>query len=242
MSGAANDPTSRIRASLLEALAAKSDPLDTLLRTCRACYDVLPADGMAVSLSTGSGHRQTVYASDATSERIESLQFTLGEGPCIDAIVERGPVLVPDLSESTDRWPVFVTESVSLRLGAIFAFPLQTGAIAIGSLDLYRMDIGWLTDPELATALRVSDVITLALLGLATAEHDTDLDRRWLGDMPHNIDVVHQATGMLAARYRITASSALARLRAYAFTSGRLLEEVARDITTRQLRLEDIDT
>lgn len=236
------DPVSAIRASLLRALRSRADPVTVLLNTCTDCLGVVAADGMAVAVSTRSGHRQLVFASDPTVERIESLQFTLGEGPCIDAAADRGPVLVPDLTESPSRWPVFVTELPALPMMAIFAFPLQAGAIALGSLDLYRERPGVLDGAELATALRAGDVITVALLGLAAVEHGTDLDPRWLGDSPHNIDVVHQATGMLVAHYRIPAGAALARLRAYAFVSGRLLEEVARDLTTRHLRLEDIDS
>ncbi|MGW0176348.1 GAF domain-containing protein [Rhodococcus sp. NPDC003322] len=238
MSTRDEDPVAAIRASLLQALRSRTDPLEALLHTCSACLEILAADGMSIALSTSSGHRQTIFASDPVVERIEALQFTLGEGPYIDAVADRGPVLVPDLAESSDRWPVFVTELASLRVAAIFAFPLQAGAIALGSLGLYRESPGLLDGDELATALRVGDVITVALLGLATVEPD----RRWLSDAPRNIDVVHQATGMLVAHYRIPASAALARLRAYAFVAGRLVEEVARDLTTRQLPLGDIDT
>ncbi|MFF0816343.1 GAF and ANTAR domain-containing protein [Rhodococcus sp. NPDC003318] len=240
MSDQGADPVDTIRASLLQALRSHRDPLEALVRTCQASLEVLAADGMSVAVATGSGYPQTVFASDETVERIESLQFTLGVGPCIESIAERGPVLVPDLAESSDRWPVLVSELATLPVGAIFAFPLQAGSIALGSLNLYRNAPGFLDTTELARALRIGDVITIALLGLAAVEHDAELDRR-LAHAPHNSDVVHQATGMLVSHYQIPASAALVRLRAYAFASGRLVEEVARLLTTRQLRLEDID-
>ena len=53
-------------------------------RICRACVDGLDIDGAAISLHTASALRQTLYAGDPTSDLLEELQFTLGEGACID--------------------------------------------------------------------------------------------------------------------------------------------------------------
>jgi AmiR/NasT family two-component response regulator len=46
---------------------------------------------------------------------------------------------------------------------------------------------------------------------------------------------VHQATGMVLAQMRVTAQDALARMRAHAFVTGRLLIDVADDIVARRL-------
>jgi hypothetical protein len=52
---------------------------------------------------------------------------------------------------------------------------------------------------------------------------------------------VHQATGMLIAALRIPAAQALVRLRGYAFATGRLVDDVARDIVARRLSPFDLD-
>ncbi len=49
---------------------------------------------------------QTVCATDDVSEALETLQFTLGEGPCVQAVSTGRPVLVSDLRRPT-RWPRF---------------------------------------------------------------------------------------------------------------------------------------
>jgi ANTAR domain-containing protein/GAF domain-containing protein len=222
----------RLRAAVAAALSDPEGDSEPLRRVCMACTDLLPVDGASVSVMTGTQYRETLYASDDMMSVVESLQFTLGEGPCFDAFLHRRPVLVPDLATySTTAWPVFASEIAAYPIGAIFAFPLQAGAIAIGAMDLYRRKAGWLTTAELATALQVVDLAALAVLGLRYGLHEGE----WLADLPHNREVVHQAVGMLIAEYRIPPDQALARLRGYAFAAGRTVEDVATDLTTRRM-------
>jgi hypothetical protein len=47
---------------------------------------------------------------------------------------------------------------------------------------------------------------------------------------------VHQASGMISGQLDINIRSALLRLRAYAYSEGRSINDVARDVVTRQLR------
>ena len=54
---------------------------------CRACVVGLDVGGAAISLLTASRLRETLWASDATAELLEDLQFSLGEGACMEASV-----------------------------------------------------------------------------------------------------------------------------------------------------------
>lgn len=218
----------------MAALHDRVNNLDTLARVIRACVDVLPVDGASISVMSGPRERETLYASDEIAAQIEDVQFSLGEGPCFEAFATRRPVLVPDLPQaSVVAWPVFATAVRDLPIGAIFAFPLQAGAIGIGAVDLYRRRPGWLSGDEIAIALEVIDLVTAVLLGLLLGEvGDTD-DLR--GVLSPGREQVHQATGMLIAAFHISAEEALARLRGYAFVSDRSLDEVAKDIVSRKL-------
>lgn len=229
---------SRVRAAVISALreGTAGDPLQ---RVAQACVDLLPVDGVSISMMSGTQHRETLYASDEISAHIETLQFSLGEGPCFEAFHTRSPVLVPDLGAATAvSWPVFAAEIADQPIGAIFAFPLQSGAIRIGALDLYRRSPGWLTQTEVGTALQVVDIATLALLGLQVDPAEGE----WVLSLPRDREQVHQATGMLIGAFRIPPEQALARLRAYAFTAGRMVEDVADDIVTRRLSPVDLDS
>jgi GAF domain-containing protein len=237
-----NQPTgdatiARLRIAVSAALREPGGSNEPLAQVCRACAELLPVDGASVSVTTVKNYRETLYVTDDTIAMVESLQFTLGEGPCVDAFRHRRPVLIADLAaDSATAWPVFATEISTYPVGAIFAFPLQIGAITIGAMDLYRRQPGWLTPAELTLALQVVDLAALALLGLRLGQSDGE----WLADLPQNQTVVHQAVGMLIAEYRLPPDHALARLRGYAFASGRTVAAVAADLTSRRMHPADI--
>jgi hypothetical protein len=231
-----------LQAAVRAALRDHEAVLGPLQRVCRACAQLLPVDGASISVMSGTQHRETLYASDPVVERIEDLQFSLGEGPCFEAFDTGHPVLVPNLAaDAGAAWPVFAAQIAQDPVGAVFAFPLQAGAARIGAIDMYRRNPGWLRPAELATSLQVADIAATALLGHHTPGSQGEFNEEWLTALPHNRQVVHQATGMLIAAFAIPAEQALARLRAYAFTTGRLVDEVATDLVTRRMHPSDID-
>jgi hypothetical protein len=83
-------------------------------QVCRAYVRGLDVDGAAISLQTASTSSQTLCATDATAELLEDLQFSLGEGACVEAAVTGRPVLVADMHHSTEvrRWPTFAAAVV----------------------------------------------------------------------------------------------------------------------------------
>lgn len=201
---------------------------------CRACVAGLDIDGAAISLHTASTLRETLFATDATADLLEDLQFSLGEGACIEACRTGRPVLVPDMTDTADtsRWPVYagaVLEQANVR--AIFALPLQWGTINLGVLNLYRSAPGSLSRSQLLDARSAADTAALILLGLRTDPGDEQpWDQSWSSRAE-----IHQATGMVLVQLGVSAADAFARLRAHAFAEQRLLGDVARDVVARRL-------
>ena len=211
-------------------------------RICQACVDGLDVDGAAISLLTGSASRETLWATDATAEMLEDLQFTLNEGACMEAADTGRPVLVADLRDSTKtaRWPIFAAAVADQTpVGALFALPLQWGAVNLGVLDLYRAVPGSLSDPQRRDVLTAADTAALMLLGQRTEPQGNgvpgDGDAGWLDHALGHRAEIHQATGMVLVQLGISATDALARLRGYAFVHRRLLLDVARDVVERRL-------
>jgi hypothetical protein len=211
---------------------------------CQACVDGLDVDGATISVLTASTSRETLWATDATAEILEDLQFTLNEGACMEAADTGRPVMVADLRESaeTARWPIFAAAVADQTpVGALFALPLQWGAINLGVLDLYRATPGSLSDLQRRDALAAADTAALMLLGQRT-EPNTDGASGaaadgggWLDHAFGHRAEIHQATGMVLVQLGISATAALARLRGYAFVHGRLLLDVARDVVGLRL-------
>src|SRR6185436_5778165 len=104
----------------------------TIVHVCAAAVAATGVDGAAVTVTLNEGLRETMYASDQVAADLEELTLTLGEGPGVD-VRGGGGVLVADLSESDwqIRWPMFAPAAAVAGVGAVFALPLQIGAIRV---------------------------------------------------------------------------------------------------------------
>ena len=77
-------------------------------RLCGVCPGIAGVTGAGVMLMSGEIPRGSLCTSDGVSQVIEELQYTLGEGPCVDAYRQDTVVAEPDLADPvTRRWPVF---------------------------------------------------------------------------------------------------------------------------------------
>jgi hypothetical protein len=212
----------------------------SVAHVCAAAVAGVGVDGVGVTVMVSPTVRDTVHATDRVAGELEEWQLTYGQGPCLDAFTGGGPVLVADLhsAESAARWPVFTPAALDSGAHAVFALPLQVGAIRVGVLDLYRTTPGRLSPHELADALAFADTAGMLLLDTAAGAQPDTADLAWQRDDPtaHQAQV-HQATGMILAQLGISATAAFARLRAYAYAHDRRLGDVARDIVERRLHL-----
>jgi hypothetical protein len=234
------------RLTHVQALIAQEPPVPedadgmvgALRRLCGAAVKAVPASGAGLSVMTDGGVRGIAAASDAASERIDELEFALGEGPCMDAFAARRPVLESDLdSGGKTRWPLYAAAAHNEGVRAAFAFPLQVGAARLGVLDLHRKLPGSLTAEELTRALSFADVATTMLLD-AQEEAKPGSAADGLDEaMAYHFEL-HQAQGMVMVQLGVSLAAALALLRAYAYSNDRPLDEVARDVVTRRLHID----
>ena len=143
----------------------------------------------------------------------------------------------PDLvGPVTRRWPAFTPPALQAGVRAVFGFPLRVGTVHLGALNLYRDQPGPLTSDQQADALVMADVAARWVLeAQAGAPFDTVAEELEAGADFHF--AVHNAAGMVSVQEGISVAQALIRLRAFAFSSDRLLADVAQDVIARKLRL-----
>jgi hypothetical protein len=210
-------------------------------RLVTACAGALPVSGVGMVLMSPNGPAGTVAVTDGSAAKLEDLQFTLGEGPCVDASRSGRAVLQPELAlTGPARWPGFTSAALDVGIEAVFAFPLRMGGIRLGVLDLYRDRTGALSDPELAEALAFSDAATMLLLQLQSLDPDGGGP---LGTVPVVEDhaEVHQATGMVSVQAAVPLGQAIGLLQARAFATGRPITAVARDVLAGRVRFSNDD-
>lgn len=224
---------------------------------CRDASRRLGVAGAGIALMDSAGVMERVVGSDERAVELETLQLTLGEGPCTEAFHSGRLVLVADLtSEDARRWPVYTPQALELGVASMFSYPLHIGAIRLGVFDLFHDAPGMLSDESFALALDYADVAILVLLHLQSLETeihdlmpavDPDGDGHngtgHNGTVHHTLDLafrshpeVHQATGMVSVQAGVGLREALLMLRGRAFATDRTLHEVARDVVDRRLR------
>ena len=212
-------------------------------RLCEACVRLFAVDAAAISLVIDGTNNGTLGASGPTARAIDELQFTLGEGPCLDSVVERRPVMVLDLANPQHlRWPIYSRAVLEYDIRGVFAIPVMVAGQWLGALDLFRTLPGSLGGEDLAGAMIAAQLAEMAFMDLIggdlSAAATDPSSRAWAELNVLSRAEVSQATGVLIAQLDVTPAVALMRLRAYAFATGRSATAVARDILEHRLFLE----
>jgi hypothetical protein len=224
-------------ARVVAALASgDGDPQPSL---CLASAGVMDVTGAGVVLILRGRTLGTVCVSDTQTESVEEVQYTLGEGPCVDAFHSKAPVLVPDLrSLDANRWPGFRDGALAAGIKAVFGFPLLVGSVCIGALNLYQDEIGNLTDDQMADAVLVAHVAGREVMGWQSVAGPGSLAWQLEHADAHRA-VVNQAAGMVSVQSAVTVEEALMLLRAYAFAEDQPITKVAEQVVARDLRFDD---
>jgi GAF domain-containing protein len=212
-------------------------------RLCEACVVLLDIDAAAISLIFDGASSGTLGSSGEPARMYDELQFTLGEGPCLESVALKMPVLVADLADPDDtRWPIYGPAMLSHRIRGVFAVPVLVAGEHVGALDLFRAQPGRLRGDHLVGAIAAAELAGIPLLDLMhndlqAAVNDPE-SNAWAELHALSRAEVSQATGMLVAQLDVEPAEALVRLRAHAYATGRSATDVARDIVDRRLRLE----
>ena len=175
---------------------ALEDDAEAGPRLCVVCAEITAVDGAGIMLLTDGRPQGSVCSSDDTSTRIEELQYTLGEGPCIDAHRQHVPVAEPDLVDpATFRWTAFSPAAVAVGARAVFGFPLSVGEARFGAMNLYRNRPGPLSSDQHADALVMADVAARTIITMQSTAAPGAIAAQ-LESTGNFRFVVHQASGM----------------------------------------------
>lgn len=230
-----------------EALAAelpdRDGDLDHLpMRLVRAAAAVLDVDGAGLGIHGRPHQRTPLAASDATAALVEELQFTMGAGPCLQAVENGAPVRAVE-ARLVSEWPAFHDQLVARTpIRSMLALPLPGSLTGLGCFSLYWTDpVGAATAAECAAG-RVAALIAQQLEQAAAWSP-------WLSpEVPDSRDRpearrrgrLWMAVGMVMLAQRLEATDALALLRAQAFAGDRTVDELADDLVERRVHPDHV--
>lgn len=227
----------------------RSDELLRLLHNrdvqeiCESARELLNVEGVAIALlARNDSIRELICATDSVSQELDELQFTLGEGPCIDAFSTVLPEIHPDLTApgTRERWPAFTSDAIEIGVLGLFVFPVPAVGTPFGVLELYRADTSRFSTEDVRAATLVAQAAAEAVLNDYQPHNGTQenqapqAEKAGLGRSHINI-----AVGMVAVQLGVSVDTALARLRAYCYAEGLPISFIARELVERRLILRD---
>jgi len=246
---AERDPSISIADRFAAAVGVAADEFPELellpVRLARACVQVLAVAGAGLSALANPDLRLPIGASDDVAGFVERLQFTYGEGPCLQAYRTGRPQMMA-ASEVAERWPEMHRDLVAVTpYRAVASLPLFDGATRLGALDLYLEQPDALEPAELADAFTVATCVSEALVSARVysidAQRADPASRAFAHTDPMASRIqVWKAMGLLNVQLEVTAQDALALLRARAYATERLVDDLAHDIVTRRIPVGDL--
>ena len=212
-------------------------------RLCRACVTLLDVDAAAISLVLDGDNVGTLGASGTAARLYDEAQFTHGEGPGLDAVAQRAPVLAVDLADPGEvRWPGYGPAMLAHQIRGVYAMPIVVAGQYVGALDVFQAEPAKLSIDQVMGVVEAAGLAQMPVLDLLARDW-SEADTEPGSDASKELDMltraaVSQATGVLMAQLHIRATDALVRLRAHAYVTGRSATDVARDIVAGRLRLD----
>jgi hypothetical protein len=209
------------------------------VRLARACVAALPVDGAGLSVHDMNGLRTPIGASDPIASQAERLQFTHGEGPCLRAH-DDGVAIAFDDAAIARNWPELHAAMIGeTPFRAVLSVPLLPPLGPLVVLDLYVRDPQALPDTDREDVADVTVALTRAMVAAALGAPMQDGRRGWW-DGPDALSRarVWQATGMVNLALGLDTADALAILKAHAFATGRVVDDLAEDLVAGRLSLD----
>src|SRR6202000_1091286 len=181
---------------------------------CEAWVMLFGIEAAPISLVFSGVTSGTFGSSDAAARVYDELQFTIGEGPCLDSVSTHGPVLVSDLAKPNFiRWPLYRSAMLDYKIRGVIAIPVVLAGEFIGALDLFKTQPGELPVDQLAGAVIAAELAGAPLLDLLHSDLQAAVNNpyssAWADFNALSRAEVSQATGMLVAQLGVEPAETL---------------------------------
>lgn len=239
--GAPNErfgPTQRLEgalASFARLLVRDVEPSDLLHELCRLAVDVLEMTGAGALLEDVDGRLRYAVATDAQTSKVEELQLSLREGPCMLAHRTATPVIVSDL-HAEERFPTFGPSALEAGITSVFTFPLLRNGAAFGIIDLYCDSPRILSPEQQSDAQLIADMAAAAVLNRREYEDSAAVADR----LQHTLDariLMEQAKGRVAEQFGIEVRRAEELIYDHAKRVGGPVGEIVAGIASGEIRI-----
>ncbi len=172
-----------------------------------------------VTMLRSRGRFETMGPTSDLVIRADELQYSAGEGPCVDAATSSRTVTSENLATDA-RWPRWGSQAAELGFLSVLSTELHAGGVPMGSLNMYGTKTRQFALGDVRMAQIFASHASVALAAVRSLEG--------LQQALRNRTVIGQAQGILQERFSIDADRAFTILQRYSQDTNIKLAEVAR--------------
>jgi GAF domain-containing protein len=189
------------------------------------CIEGCDAVGVTISDEATAATRA---ATGGLVYEVDSYQYGIGEGPCLQAVADKEIVEIRDMA-TDERWPRFGRHAAERGVHSSLSLPLVVRGQALGALNLYAYRSEAFSAADRQTGTMFAAQAAVAYANAQTYAASVKLARD-LREALESRAVIDQAMGILIARNGCSTEAAFTELRIASQKENRKLREVAADL------------
>ncbi len=146
---------------------------------CHSAVELVDGCDHASLMLRKNGKAVTVAASDEIARRVDQLEQSLDEGPCLDAMDDDEPDqhMCPDLTTGS-KWPKLAARILAeTGVKGMAGFRIRQEGQKVGALNIFSDTPGALTEHSLEQAIMLTAFASVALAALERGEEASTLRR-----------------------------------------------------------------
>lgn len=208
-------------AKIVEQLAHQPEDAYTLQQVVDQAVANVPGCHMCSVFVRRKTAVEVAATTDPAAARIDELQFSLDEGPCLTVLVDHEIARVVD-TQRDDRWPAWSDAARDEGVRSSLSVRLATSTPLFACLNMYSRDTDGFDDDDVDLAAVYA---RLASVAIGNAREITGL-RSAL----QNRLVIGAAQGILMERYGLSLNRSFEVLRRHSNESNTKLRDVAQGV------------
>jgi transcriptional regulator with GAF, ATPase, and Fis domain len=172
----------------------------------------------------------TAASTDDIARRIDQIELEVGEGPCVDAILDEAYQHDADLTDSRTPWPRFTERIVTQTpVRSAIGYRLMLDGDKVGALNLFSDTPNGLTSASADVGAVIASFASVALMAIRAREEAATLRQ----GLQSNREI-GKAVGLLMSAHHISGDEAFDLLRRTSQELNMKLTQVAAQVVEGQ--------
>ena len=195
-----------------------------------ACVRLVDGCQRASLMLRTNDHYATAASTDEVAHRIDQMELEIGEGPCLDAILDEAYQHDADLTSGTSPWPRFTARILAeTPVRSALGYRLFLEGDKVGALNIFSDEPGALTSRSADQGAVLASYASVSLLALRAREEAESLRQ----GLQSNREI-GKAVGLLMAAHRVSSDEAFDILKRTSQDLNMKLSRVAEQIIEGQ--------